>query len=193
MLLEQPQAVASHLSKHFQSRFSQKISGEAENSNTKPSSFSCQLSKSSSNEDFAATVALSPVKLSTSAHLPLSPPPATPVKKTDSTDNQDFCSLKSPDIESTPAKLAFSPVSLMTVTPSLQPPKKRCLMSPDDDFTNSPKKLVRCSTRFRSLKFDTPLKGAKIGEDINEKGSKSVDGDILDILPASLLPSVCTA
>ena len=202
-LMEQPQAVASHLPRNFQRRFSQKNSGEPENRNKKPPSLSWQLSdppvgdtflsKSSSNEEVVATVASSPVKFSTSARLPLSPPPATPVKKTDSTDYQDFCSMKSPDIQATPAKLAFSPASLMTVTPSLQPPNKRSLISPDDDSTNSPKKLVRRSTRFRSLKFDTPVKAAKIEEDINEKGSTSVDGDIVDILPESLLQSVCTA
>lgn len=200
--MEQPQAVASHLSRCFQRRFSQKISGEAENSNKKPANFSLQLSdlpvqdpylnKSSSNEEVVATVAPSPVKSSSLAHLPLSHPPATPLKKTDSTDNQDFCSMKTPDIQVTPAKLAFSPARLMTMTPSLQPPK-RCLMSPHDDSTNSPNKLVRRPARSRSLKFDTPVKGAEIKEEVNEKGSLSVDNDILDILPENLLESVRTA
>ncbi|RVW24566.1 CDT1-like protein a, chloroplastic [Vitis vinifera] len=166
--MEQPQAVASHLSRCFQRRFSQKISGEAENSNKKPANFSLQLSdlpvqdpylnKSSSNEEVVATVAPSPVKSSSPAHLPLSHPPATPLKKTDSTDNQDF-------------------------------PPKRCLMSPHDDSTNSPNKLVRRPARSRSLKFDTPVKGVEIKEEVNEKGSLSVDNDILDILPENLLES----
>ncbi|KAL6338193.1 hypothetical protein AAG906_015156 [Vitis piasezkii] len=199
VLMEQPQVVASHLSQCFQRRFSQKISGEAENSNKKPANFSLQLSdlpvqdpylnKSSSNEEVVATVAPSPVKSSSPAHLPLSHPPATPLKKTDSTDNQDFCSMKTPDIQVTPAKLAFSPARLMTMTPSLQPPK-RCLMSPHDDSSNSPNKLVRRPARSRSLKFDTPVKGAEIKEEVNEKGSLSVDNDILDILPENLLESI---
>lgn len=199
-LMEQPQSLASHLPRNFQRRFSHKNFGEAPQSDTKSSTFSLHpldlpvegpsLNKSSSNEEVVAAVAPSPVKISTSSHLTMSPLPETPVKNTDSTDNQDFISMKSPDSQATPAKHAFSPASL---TPALPPSKKRYLMSPGDDPTNSPNKLVRRPTRFRSLNFDTPVKASKIEDDINQKGSVSVDSDIFEILPESLLQSVCAA
>lgn len=201
----QQRAVASHFSQCFRKSFSQKLSGEAGNSNKNPLNFSPQLSdlpvqdscvhKTFPNKEAVATGPPSPVEFSSPAHLPLSCPSATPMKNTTSADDQDFCSLETPDVQvtpaklaSTPAKLASTPARLMAATPSLQPPPKRCLMSPDDSLTNSPKKLVRRPARSRSLKFDTPLKAEK-----NEKESLPVDDDILEILPENLLQSVCPA
>jgi chromatin licensing and DNA replication factor 1 len=77
----------------------------------------------------------------------------------------------------------------MNVTPALHPPK-RCYMSPEDDSTSSPNKLVRRLPRSRSLKFDTPIKNENIVDEIDGVGGVSLDNDIFDILPENLLQSV---
>lgn len=63
-------------------------------------------------------------------------------------------------------------------------------MSPDDDSAQSPTKLVRRPSRSRSLKFDTPVKGASIEDDVEESEHLLVSDDILDVLPHSLIQSV---
>ncbi|KAF8401863.1 hypothetical protein HHK36_012810 [Tetracentron sinense] len=207
-------AVASHLSRSFQRHFSLKVSNhEALNSHLKPSNVHLQLPVSpvsepclnqiSSNEETLPYVAPSPIKC-------CSKPPtskksltfgASPVKlipsstletlgeETECMKNENCSPIDIADIQVTPSKLTSTPAKLMTITPTLQPPK-RCHMSPDDDFTNSPNKLVRRLHRTRSLKFDTPVKISKAKDEINEIGGSSVDTDIYDILPETLLQSI---
>jgi hypothetical protein len=72
----------------------------------------------------------------------------------------------------------------MTATPALKPPKRH-FMSPDDNSTSSPDKLVKRPPSSRSLKFNTPMKNE------NAAHGLSSGDDILDILPDNLLHSVC--
>ncbi|PQQ17581.1 CDT1-like protein a chloroplastic isoform X1 [Prunus yedoensis var. nudiflora] len=66
----------------------------------------------------------------------------TPTKGIDPIENDDCLPIQSDSIQSTPAKLASTPARLMADTPALHRPK-RCYMSPDDNSTSSPNKLVR--------------------------------------------------
>ncbi|CAB4321744.1 unnamed protein product [Prunus armeniaca] len=76
----------------------------------------------------------------------------------------------------------------MADTPALHRPK-RCYMSPDDNSTSSPNKLVRLPPRSRSLKFDTPVKNKNVEDEVPDMGCTSIDNDSLDILPEDLLQS----
>lgn len=193
---KQPLIMASHLSQSFRRRFSKQVSdhkventieeekatsGHAVPLPVQEACFSQKNSKGGS----CVSASASPIKSSSmpvsgvecssnktlSAKLPLSPPPATPVK----------------DV---PTPLDCTPAKLMSATPSLRE-TKRCCMSPDgDDSIQSPSKLMRRASRSRSLKFDTPKKGANIQDDVQECESPSVNNDIMDILPETLIQSV---
>ncbi|XP_059626009.1 CDT1-like protein a, chloroplastic [Cornus florida] len=207
-----PAAPASHLSQSFQRRFSQKGScPEASKTNQKPSTAPLQPSvlpvlglqlDQNSKEETTASAAPSPIKFSLNSTTSgkclesrasltcqsSSRVPTTPIKERDSTKTEDCSSMGTDTIQFTPAKLASTPAKLMNTTPALQPPKRSC-MSPDDDSTSSPVKLVRRPPRSRSLKFDTPVKNAKVDE-VDEIGGLSDDNDIFEILPESLLQSI---
>ncbi|XP_050364389.1 CDT1-like protein a, chloroplastic [Argentina anserina] len=118
--------------------------------------------------------------------------PATPTKKIDPSED-DGLPGKSAAIQSAPGKLASTPTKLvstpsrlMSSTPAPNPPK-RCFMSPED---SSPNKLVRRPPRTRSLKFDTPVKSRNAEDEILDMDDRSIDEDILDILPGDLLQSL---
>ncbi|CAB4291433.1 unnamed protein product [Prunus armeniaca] len=64
----------------------------------------------------------------------------------------------------------------MADTPALHRPK-RCYMSPDDNSTSSPNKLVRLPPRSRSLKFDTPVKNKNVEDEVPDMGCTSIDND----------------
>ncbi|KAA8550765.1 hypothetical protein F0562_002449 [Nyssa sinensis] len=214
MHAEHKPAAASHLSRTFQRHFSQKVSSdEAVNINQQPSIMPLEPSvlsdsvpqhaQNSSKEGTTASAAPSPIKNASKptgskkclasgaslACLPLSRPLSTPIKKIVSTKNEDCSSMGTDTIQGTPAKLTSTPEKMMSATPALQPPK-RCCMSPDDDSTSSPSKLVRRPPRSRSLKFDTPVKNTKGDDEVNETGELSVDNDIFEILPETLLQSI---
>lgn len=210
---QQP-AVASHLPPSFRKRFSHKVrSNESESASQSLSKTSLQpsdllvqellINKSSSKEETSSAAAPFPANLSfeptsngkhvafcaSPACFPPSCPPATPSKELDAMNSENGSPTEIAKINSTPAKLAFTPGRLMNVTPALHPPK-RCYMSPEDDSTRSPNKLVRRPSRSRSLKFDTPIKNDNIVDEIDGAGGVSVDDDIFDILPENLLQSV---
>lgn len=195
---EQPLVMASHLSQSFRRRFSKQVSdrkgentieGEKAtpgNAVLLPVQEAC-FARQNSKGRGCVSASASPIKSSSKpvsgvecssnkallAKSPLSPPPATPVK----------------DV---PTPLDCTPAKLMSATPSLRE-TKRCYMSPDgDDSIQSPNKLVRRASRSRSLKFDTPKKGANIQDDVQECEcpSVSVHNDVLDILPETLIQSV---
>ncbi|XP_020409389.1 CDT1-like protein a, chloroplastic isoform X2 [Prunus persica] len=115
--------------------------------------------------------------------------PVTPTKGIDPIENDDRLPTQSDSIQSTPAKLASTPARLMADTPALHRPK-RCYMSPDDNSTSSPNKLVRRPPRSRSLKFDTPVKNKNVEDEIPDMGGASIDTDSHDILPEDLLQSI---
>lgn len=207
--LNQQPAVASHMSQAFRRRFSQKSKENgADNVQQKlpPDSFQpsalpvseSSLKKKSTLEGTKSHPKRFPAELSSEAasseicptihasqdcFTPSGATPATPSKTIEYTENKDG-SLKSIDAMSTPAKLACTPSRLMSVTPALPPPKRH-YMSPDDNPTSSPNKLVRRPPRSRSLKFDTPVKN-------EDTGDLSIDDDVFDILPDNLLQSVCS-
>ncbi|PQQ20649.1 CDT1-like protein a chloroplastic isoform X1 [Prunus yedoensis var. nudiflora] len=66
----------------------------------------------------------------------------TPTKGIDPIENDDCLPIQSDSIQSTPAELASTPARLMADTPALHRPK-RCYMSPYDNSSSSPNKLVR--------------------------------------------------
>lgn len=116
--------------------------------------------------------------------------PATPVKGIYPIRNDDGLPTESDDIQSTPAKLALTPIRLMAATPALQPPK-RCYMTPNDESTTSSvDKLARRPPRTRSLKFDTPVKNKNVEDEGPDVDGTPVDNDF-DILSEDLLQSVC--
>ncbi|CAL8178264.1 unnamed protein product [Prunus armeniaca] len=115
--------------------------------------------------------------------------PVTPTKGIDPIENDGSLPTQSDSIQSTPAKLASTPARLMADTPALHRPK-RCYMSPDDNSTSSPNKLVRRPPRSRSLKFDTPVKNKNVEDEVPDMGGASIDNDSLDILPEDLLQSL---
>lgn len=213
-LLEQQPVVTSHLCRSFKRHFSQKVSSlEEENTHQKPSEDSFQpsvlpvpelcLNNSSYNKEAFACSAPPPIKFSSKpttsetcealkiypSCLVLSCPSTTPCKEINSSMNAKFSPLEIASIQGTPAKITSTPTTLMTSTPALHSPK-RCLMSPDDDSKRSPNKLVRRPVPARSLKFDTPVKNAKVEDEVNETGCSSIDSDVFDILPENLLQSV---
>ncbi|KAF3966785.1 hypothetical protein CMV_009147 [Castanea mollissima] len=212
---EQQPVVASHLSQSFCKRFSQKvISHEVQIYPLNLSKTDLQslvlpvpespLKKSSSKEkSSSAAGAPSPSKLSfestgnekclavhaSPARLPQSCPPATPSKEIDAMNNENGSPAEIANIHSTPAKHVLTPARLMNVTPTLYPPK-RCYMSPENDSTSSPNKLIRRPPRSRSLKFDTPIKNGNVGDEMDNTGGVSVDNDVFDILPENILQSI---
>lgn len=123
------------------------------------------------------------------SHLLPGPLPATPMKVTDTVKCKDDSLINIDGLQSTPAKLASTPARLMSSTPSLSTPKRRCYMTPEDVSASTPNKLVRRPQRSRSLKFDTPVK-EKVNDEDNEIEDASVDDDILGILPENLIQSV---
>ncbi|XP_042513682.1 CDT1-like protein a, chloroplastic [Macadamia integrifolia] len=163
--LPQPTAVASHLSKSFQKRFSQKILSKLSDDILKPSAL--PLSKSPKLSD----------------HIPKPPalPPSNSCPK-------ECSSNEIAGIQCTPSKLSSTPAKLMSITPVLQTPK-RCHMSPDDD-SNTPNKLTKRPRRTRSLKFDSPVKNEKPVDELNVMERPSVDRDVIDFLPEALLKSI---
>ncbi|KAK4571206.1 hypothetical protein RGQ29_029859 [Quercus rubra] len=202
---KQQPVVASHLSRSFHKCFSQKvISHEVQNYPLNLSKTDLQssvlpvpespLNKSSSKEKSSSAAGTpSPSKLSfestsnekclavhaSPAHSPQSCPPATPSKEINAMNNENGSPAEIANIHSTPAKHVLTPAGLMNVTPTLYPPK-RCYMSPEDDSTSSPNKLIRHPPRSRSLKFDTPIKNGNIGDEMDDTGGVSVDNDIIE-------------
>jgi len=200
--LNQKPAVASHMPQSFRRRFSQKLK---ENVQPQLPSDSFQplvvpVSESSLRINSTSEVPkISPSELvtessSSEAHpaihgssdcfTPSRVTLATPSKTIEYTESKDG-SFKTVDAMSTPAKFVSTPARLMSATPALKPPK-RSFMTPDDNSTSSPDKLVKRPPRSRSLKFDTPMKNE------NDAGGLSIDDDIFDILPDNLLHSVCS-
>jgi chromatin licensing and DNA replication factor 1 len=160
------------------SESSLKISSTSEvaNSHQKPSS--SELSSVSSSSEACRTI-----HGSSDCFTPAGVTPATPSKPVEYTESKDG-SMKSIEPLSTPARFVSTPARLMTATPALKPPKRH-FMSPDDNSTSSPDKLVKRPPSSRSLKFNTPMKNENAAD-----GLSSGD-DILDILPDYLLHSVC--
>ncbi|XP_052169910.1 CDT1-like protein a, chloroplastic [Diospyros lotus] len=212
--LENPEpVVASHLSQRFQKRFSSKVStSETVGINQKQSVASLQpsvvpvaeliLDQSSDDELTIETAPSSISKFSltpstnkncfslrtSEASATPSRLPATPTEKGDHVKNE-VCSAGTAIIVGTPTRLVSTPTKLMSATPAQQPPK-RCYMSPDDNSTFSPNKLFTRPPRSRSLKFDTPVKNAKLKDEVNSATRQSPDNDIFEILPESLLQSI---
>lgn len=181
-------AAASHLSHSFRRRFSQKPrSTEVATTSQKSTKLPFKPPV-----DSATHSSVNPVSSSeeTTSSQVFGPTNTTPSKKLSVLKTDKDSPRKKGSLESTPAKMASTPAGLMAVTPALCPPK-RSYMSPEDDSSSTPNKLVRRPPRTRSLKFDSPVKNNKIrDEDLGAIGS-SVDSDILDILPENLLQSVC--
>lgn len=181
---QQP-AVASHLSQSFRRHFSQKARKETANSDKKLPEI-LQPPVHSVPETRLNLISFSEEPSSARLHDSVY---ATPSKEISCINKENGSPVKNASTQSTPAKLS-TPARLMTATPALQPPK-RCYMSPDDDSTCSPNKLVRRPPRSRSLKFDTPVKNNRMKDEVPDIDGESVDSDILDILPENLLQSVC--
>ncbi|KAL2535775.1 CDT1-like protein a [Forsythia ovata] len=206
-------AAASHLSQTFKRRFSRQGSThDAENFKQEHSVVSIHapavleptLAESPFEMENSAFAAKYPSKSSinlpssvicsanvaSSASLSASPLLETPVKSINSSKDSGSSSSEMSIIQRTPAELAYSPAELMSSTPVLQPPKRR-YMSPIDDSFRSPSKLVQRPPRSkRSLILDTPVKSAKIEDELSENGKSSVDHDIFDILPETLIQSI---
>ncbi|GAU35052.1 hypothetical protein TSUD_30180 [Trifolium subterraneum] len=202
--LNQKPAVASHMPQSFRRRFSQKLkenvhpkfqsdsfqplsvpvsesslkispTSEVAKSHQKPNS-SELVSELSSNE------ACPTIHGSSECFVPAGVTPATPSKAVEFAESKDG-SMKSIEAMSTPARFVSTPSRLMTATPALKPPKRH-FMSPDDNSTNSPDKLVKRPPSSRSLKFNTPMKNE------DAAGGLSIGDDILDILPDNILHSI---
>lgn len=199
--LNQKPAVASHMPQSFRRRFSQKLKENV------------QPLQSDSFQPSVVPVSESSLRINSTSEVPKISPPefvtesssseahpaihgssdcftpsrvtlATPSKTIEYAESKDG-SFKTVDAMSTPAKFVSTPARLMSATPALKPPK-RSFMTPDDNSTSSPDKLVKRPPRSRSLKFDTPMKNE------NDAGGLSIDDDIFDILPDNLLHSVCS-
>lgn len=185
-IIQQQTAVPAHFSKSFRRHFSQKgRSNEAANSG-KILPEILQPPVHSVPETIPNTISFSGepncAQISDSVN-------ATPSTEVSCIKNEDGSPTKNTSSHSTPSKLS-TPARLMTATPALCPPK-RCYMSPDDDSIGSPNKLVRHPPRSRSLKFDTPVKNKNVKDEVLDIDGESVHSDILDILPESVLQSVC--
>ncbi|KEH42561.1 DNA replication factor CDT1-like protein [Medicago truncatula] len=194
--LNQKPAVASHMPQSFRRRFSQKLKENV------------QPLQSDSFQPSVVPVSESSLRINSTSEVPKISPPefvvesssseahpaihdcftpsrvtlATPSKTIEYAESKDG-SFKTVDAMSTPAKFVSTPARLMSATPALKPPK-RSFMTPDDNSTSSPDKLVKRPPRSRSLKFDTPMKNE------NDAGGLSIDDDIFDILPDNLLHSI---
>ncbi|VVA30627.1 PREDICTED: CDT1 [Prunus dulcis] len=209
--IEQQPAMTAHLSRSFRRHFS-KPSFQARNVSVPESNLSIVYSveeASTAASSYGKVLAtpteeIGPIEndngLSTKSTSIQSTPastaassygqvPATPTKEIGLIENDNGLPTKSACIQSTPAKLASTPARLMTVTPALHPPK-RCYMSPDDNSTSSPEKLVRRPPRSRSLKFDTPVKNKKVEDEALDMDGASFDNCFSDILPEDLLQSL---
>ncbi|KAK7303747.1 hypothetical protein RJT34_14661 [Clitoria ternatea] len=114
----------------------------------------------------------------------------SPSKTIKHTENKEG-SLKSMVDMSTPSKPVSISSSLMTTTPALFTPKRH-YMTPDDNTSSSLNKLVRRPPRSssRSLKFDTPVKNKEVENEDNAGGLPMIDDDIFEILPENLIQSV---
>ncbi|KAK4775442.1 hypothetical protein SAY87_023403 [Trapa incisa] len=94
-------------------------------------------------------------------------------------------------VESTPVKCVSTPVSLMSSTPAIQPPPKRCCFSPEDGPANSlPSKLLRRLPRNRSLKFDSPLKSNMLEDQMSLADDSPCTDDVLDVITDDLVQSI---
>ncbi|XWS76277.1 hypothetical protein CRYUN_Cryun01aG0161500 [Craigia yunnanensis] len=203
---DQQPVVASHVSRSFRKRFSQRATSKAQEVVQKCSKVSLQSSNFQVPELFADRSTYSNETVSAPTRSPtnfLSKPTnsetssrtcllATPVNEIKPLKTEDGSPTKAGFILSTPAKLASTPARLMTATPTLQP-QKRCYMSPDEVSSSLSNKLVRRPPRTRSLKFDTPVKEEKIVDEVHEMAGKPVDNDeddVLSVLPESLLHSI---
>ncbi|PKI50179.1 hypothetical protein CRG98_029423 [Punica granatum] len=122
----------------------------------------------------------------------LSCPTATPIKQASSLKNEDNTPVRTPHVESTPPKLALTPVSIMASTPALNPPPKRSCLSPEDGPTSTPpSKLLRRLPRNRSLKFDSPMKSGRVQEEMSLADDDVTSSDeVLDILSDDLVQSI---
>ncbi|BFG42983.1 hypothetical protein CerSpe_292570 [Prunus speciosa] len=140
---QQP-AIAAYLSQSFQMQSSQEV--------TRTDAQAPNISLPNSNLD--AVCFIEETKTASSLYGQV---PATPTKKIWPIKDDDGLPRTSASITLTPEKLASTPARLMTLTPALHPPK-RCHMSPDDDSTSSPNKLVKRLPCSRSLKFNSPMK-----------------------------------
>ncbi|XWS46956.1 hypothetical protein CRYUN_Cryun14cG0112300 [Craigia yunnanensis] len=202
---QQPE-VASHLSRSFRKRFSQKSTSKAQEAVQKYSKVSLQSSifqvpelcadKFAFSDKPSSASTRSPTKFlskpTTSETCPKTCLPATPVKEINLLKPENESPTEAGNIQSTPAKLASTPARLMTATPTLKP-QKRCYMSPDDFSSSSSNKLVRRPLRTRSLKFDTHVKEERVVHEMYEMAGKPVESDgddTLSMMPESLLHSI---
>ncbi|XP_022872977.1 CDT1-like protein a, chloroplastic [Olea europaea var. sylvestris] len=202
---EHPAAAASHLSQAFKRSFSRPGSTHyAENLKQEYSVVSIhapvvsepKLAKSPRDQETSAFAANSPSNVSvnlasvkcsanvaSSASSSPSPLMETPVKNMNSSSEMSTT-------RRTPAELVYSPAELMSATPVLRTPKRR-YMSPNDDSFRSPSKLVQRPPRSkRSLILDTPVKSVKIEDELSEIGKSSIDLEVFDILPETLVESI---
>ncbi|CAL8178387.1 unnamed protein product [Prunus armeniaca] len=172
---QQP-AIAAYLSQSFQMQSSQEV--------TRTDVQAPNISLPNTNLD--AVCFIDETKTASSSY---GQAPATPTKKIWPIKDDDVLPRTSASITLTPEKLASTPARLMTLTPALQPPK-RCYMSPDDDSTSSPNKLVKHLPCSRSLKFNTPVKNNMFEEEAVVLDDASSDSDVFDVLPEDLLQSL---
>ncbi|KAM3004835.1 hypothetical protein FF2_035038 [Malus domestica] len=168
-LVEQQPVITSHLPQPFRRHFSQ------------PSFQARNISLPESNLNVVCSVEGASTAVSLTGQVP-----ATPTKETSPIESGDDLPTKCASIQSTPAKLASTPARLMSATPALRPPK-RCYMSPEDNSTSSPEKMVRYPPRSRSLKFDTPVKNKMVENEVIDMDNASIDNDFTDIPPEDLL------
>ncbi|KAM1684133.1 hypothetical protein TB2_034826 [Malus domestica] len=168
-LVEQQPVITSHLPQPFRRHFSQ------------PSFQARNISLPESNLNVVCSVEGASTAVSLTGQVP-----ATPTKETSPIESGDDLPTKCASIQSTPAKLASTPARLMSATPALRPPK-RCYMSPEDNSTSSPEKMVRYPPRSRSLKFDTPVKNKMVEDEVLDMDNASIDNDFTDIPPEDLL------
>ncbi|KAM1031602.1 hypothetical protein ACFX13_036128 [Malus domestica] len=168
-LVEQQPVITSHLPQPFRRHFSQ------------PSFQARNISLPESILNVVCSVEGASTAVSLTGQVP-----ATPTKETSPIESGDDLPTKCASIQSTPAKLASTPARLMSATPALRPPK-RCYMSPEDNSTSSPEKMVRYPPRSRSLKFDTPVKNRMVEDEVLDMDNASIDNDFTDIPPEDLL------
>ncbi|KAL0383607.1 UNVERIFIED_CONTAM: CDT1-like protein a, chloroplastic [Sesamum calycinum] len=192
-VLEGRIVTASHLSASFKRSFSQRGSGHL-TANIKEDQLevsnhaSVDLEHEFPGKETSADAAKSHCKSSVNTSGREKCSFETPVKCIDSIKN-DQLSVETTPLLRTPVDLSSTPAKLMSTTPMLHPPK-RCYMSPDDNSSRSPSKLVRRPPPNRPLKFDTPVKSVKVDGEFGKSGKSSADDDIFDILPEALLQSI---
>ncbi|OIV89659.1 hypothetical protein TanjilG_10665 [Lupinus angustifolius] len=199
-LLKQQPAVASHLSQSFRRRFWQKsmenradtvqqnLGSDLFQTPANPAVESNPLQK---NPPLVGTGSTFPVKLVSEAASSEICPTICASSGYFESSSAPIAATPSKTIEytSTPVKLVDTPSRPMTVTPSIHPSKKHYI-TPDDNYSSSMNKLARRPPRStRSLKFDSPMKN-KETEDKNVVCGLSINDDIFDILPESLLESI---